>query len=477
MTASSLRTLASALDSLVAGNSFVHETSEAIIVSELSATAAREVSQGFVEVAWQNVVFDGANTETELDDIADDFGPYRVTAQKPQLGPDEILLLTASGFGDWLAGAEPAKIVVVAGLDAAIATEETQFVPLEASSPGVAGAIALRSPRTLVREYGALRVVPQSIGRWLLLDSETWRGSDQRFRQWAAYAIRAILLSLPNEIDQNTGAYVFRGPPRLGLPVPAADADVVSDLGKQGFGDLQAAARWVYELEREAETRHTLFATELARTGGNQADTIRCIRESVGFALEGARIAYQMSLAKVSADNLKALADLRKAVTDETGKITDATRQVVAAVASALAIGIGLIAARVTASAPALLIMAVMAIVCAYIFVVIYSGHKFAALQRELRDIWRNQIYRFLSEEDYAKLVVKPGQDAERILNVVSWVGGIAVTVTLVVAITVALTPTKNTVTSQAQSGRPAQPQSSSVGSKPAPATTPGAAP
>lgn len=154
MTASSLRTLASALDRLVASGSFVHETSEAIIVSELSAKAAREVSQGFAEVAWQDVVFDGASTETGPDDIADDFGPYRITAQKPPRGGDDILLLTASGFRDWLAGPAQAKVVVVVGLDAAIATEGTQFVPVEASNVGVADVVTLRSPRTLVREYG-----------------------------------------------------------------------------------------------------------------------------------------------------------------------------------------------------------------------------------------------------------------------------------------------------------------------------------
>ncbi|MCP8883593.1 hypothetical protein NIM87_08790 [Devosia sp. XJ19-1] len=148
-----------------------------------------------------------------------------------------------------------------------------------------------------------------------------------------------------------------------------------------------------------------------------------------------------MSVAKVSADNLKALADLRKAVTDETGKIADAVRQVVGAIASALAIGIGLIAARVAANAPGPLVLAVMVVVAAYIFVVIYSGHKFAALQRGLRDMWRSQIYRFLSQDEYQKLVIQPSLDAEKILTKVSWIGGITVAATFAVAAWVALVP------------------------------------
>lgn len=349
-------------------------------------------------------------------------------------------MLTASGFRDWLSSSAQVDIVIVVGLNDIIATEATQFIPLEVSNIDPVDVVKLRSPRTLVREYGGQRIVPQSVGRWLLLNPETWFESD-RFHLWAEQAIRAILPSLASEIDQNTGALVFKGPPRLVLPMPAANTNLVSDLGGRGFGDLQAAARWVYELEREAETRHILLTAELARTGGSQVDTIRCVKESFGFALEGAKIAYQMSLAKVSADNLKALADLRRAVTDETSKITDATRQIVAAVASALGIGIGLIAARVAANAPPLLIVVVMAVVCIYIFVVIYSGHSFAGLQRELREVWRNQIYRFLSEEDYTSLVVVPGRNAASILNVVSWVGGIAVAIMFVVSVYVAMTP------------------------------------
>lgn len=444
MTVSSLRTLASELDKLVEGGVFVHEGADTIIVSELSAKAARQVSRSLAAAAWHGLIFDGAGTETALDDITDDFGPYRISAQKPVRQEGEVLLLTASGFHDWLVGSRYAKTVMVVGLETEIATEETKFLPAEAESFSF-DVIPLRSPRMLVREYGAERIVPHSIGRWLLSDPKTWHDDDLRFRLWAEHAFRAILPSLSNEIDQNTGAYIFKGPPRLTLSKPEAVVNICIDLGRQGFGDLQAAARWVYELEREVETRHTLLATEIARTG-SQADTIKCVKENIGFALEGAKIVYQMSLAKVSADNLKALADLRKAVTDETAKITDATRQVVTAVASALAIGIGLITARVVANAPSPLIVAVMTIVCAYIFVVIYSGHKFAALQRDLRDMWRNQLYRFLSEDDYGKMVVKPGRDADHVLRVVSCVGGGAVALTFFVAIIVAFDPARDAI-------------------------------
>jgi len=59
--------------------------------------------------------------------------------------------------------------------------------------------------------------------------------------------------------------------------------------------------RWIYELDREAVIRDTLFAMEFARSG-------------------------------------KALADLRQAITDATGKIVVSARHAVGAPASALVV-------------------------------------------------------------------------------------------------------------------------------------------
>ncbi|MCY1251673.1 hypothetical protein D9M72_654630 [compost metagenome] len=55
--------------------------------------------------------------------------------------------------------------------------------------------------------------------------------------------------------------------------------------------------------------------------------------------------------------------------------------------------------------------------------------------------MWRSQIYRFLSQDEYQKLVIQPSLDAEKILTKVSWIGGIAVAATFAVAAWVALVP------------------------------------
>jgi hypothetical protein len=447
------------LDKLTDNGALVHETTVALIVSELSAPATREAAKAFAVQSWQYVLRDSADTETELGDVTDEFGPYRITANKPEDAISRHLILTASGFRDWLSNeVDPvAMAVTVVGLNHEFSTETTRFLPAEIEYNGKSQTPWLRSPRTLVREYTSERIVPKSIGRWLLISSECSEPQDAHFRLWAEFAIRSLVLSLPNEIDQDSGAVVFKGPPRVSLAPPGTDGTSLTSLGNVSFRDLQAAVKWVYELDREAETRHTLFACEFARTGDRHVGTMDYLRANVGVALEGAKIAHQMAVAKVSADNLKALADLRKAVTDETAKLTDATRQVVAAVAAALSVGLALIAARVTANAPAWLVISVMVVVCAYIFAVIYSGYSFARIQRNLRDVWRNQIYKFLPTGEYDRLVVNPGNDAERILKVVSWVGGTTVTVILIVTLAASSVPIHEWISLQRDSAAPTE--------------------
>lgn len=443
MSASFLRTLALKLDELVTAGAVVSELPDVLNVSELTAASAQVVAGMIAELSWPASIFDRAGNETELSDLDDSFGPFRVKTVKPKRADGATLVVSAARFVDVLVSDIEAGVIAVVGLDHAFAVEGIRFIPEEEVSSGIGVGQSFRNPQTLVREYGTNRIVPSVIGKWLLDEPSTWHEKDGRFQLWAGYAVRALLPALATEIDQASGAYVFRGPPRLALAKLTDGGDIFGKIGRVGFENLQAAVRWVYELDREAENRHTLFATEFARTGSAGADTLECLHDNLGHALEGAKIAHAMSVARVSADNLKALADLRKAVTEETAKITDAVRQVVGALASALAIGIGLIAARIVANAPGLLVLAVMFVVTGYIFVVIYSGHRFAALQRRLRDVWRNQIYRFLSPDEYKKLVIQPSLDAEKTLKCVSWVGGISVGLAFLVTAWVALVPIK----------------------------------
>lgn len=423
----SVESLAARLDALDADGAFVTEGETIVGISNLGVAVAREVAALADALGWSAVVFDGAGTEWALEDLDEPFAPFRVDIEKPH-GPAGVLrLLTNVGFASWLERDAPSAHWQVAQLTTEIVGVGACFTPWDNEIPEPAPDLVLGSPRTVVREFSGQRAVPASLARWLLRDVDTLSLDDPAAWVWAERASRMLLLSLPDEFDADRGLLRFKGPPRLELISPAIGAPIAKVLGLLGIKDLQTALAWVFEVKRESEMRHILLATELARCGGAGEQAPEFLRDYLGAALEGAKIAYQMQLAGMSSDALKTLAELRRSVTDETAKVSDATRQIITAVASALAVGAGLIATRMTTSASPLLITLVMMMAGAYVAINILSGVMFTLLQRKVRKEWQPRLYRFLSQPDYEALAAGPARMAEKALWWSSILGALAI--------------------------------------------------
>ncbi|WP_215748016.1 hypothetical protein [Gluconobacter cerevisiae] len=434
----SVESLAARLDALDADGAFVSESEAIVSISNLSAAIAREIGTLALTLGWDTVTFDGAGNDWALEDLDESFAPFRVDLEKP-LGPEGVLrLLTNVGFASWLERDVSSVHWQVAHLTTKIVAVGACFTPWDNETTEFTPSLGLRGPRTLVREFAGQRAVPATLARWLLRDVDTLSLHDPAARLWAEHASRMLLLSLPDEFDADRGSLRFRGPPRLELSYPIIGEPFATILGLPGIKDLQAALAWVFEIERESEMRHILLATELARCGGTVDEAPEFLRDYLGAALEGAKTAYQVQLAGMSSDALKTLVELRKSVTDETAKVSDATRQVITAVASALAVGAGLIATRVTTNASPLLIILVMVMAGAYVAITIISGVMFAHLQREVRKEWQPRLYRFLSQPDYEALVAGPARTAEKALWYSSILGTLAI---IVMACAIFLTP------------------------------------
>ena len=103
--------------------------------------------------------------------------------------------------------------------------------------------------------------------------------------------------------------------------------------------------------------------------------------------------------------------------------------------------GIGLIAARVAANAPAELVVIVMLIVALYAAMIITSGVQFMRLQRQLRSEWQHRLYRFLPDAEYTRMVATPTTRAEISFIWTAWLGGISVAVLTLTCAWVVLTP------------------------------------
>lgn len=421
----SLIELAEAIDHWVESNqAYVVESGYAATVSAVSAEHASQVIVFCRTLGWDVNVFDSANEEWVSDEpLEAGFSPFRVAIQKPVSPDNSLQLLTNHAFAHYLKNGHAASRWYIARLTDPLALgtriiqpwggiQEPCFLP------------ATKSPRALVKEFGNIRRVPEDVRNWLTSPLAFNQFSKPATQVWVCAAAVNLISCLPDEIDAESGALKFRGPPRLTL----ANFDLANDvLDHVTFNTLLKAVQWVFEHEREAEMRHILLAAELARSGMSTESTTVFLGQYLSHALESAQIAYQMALAETGRDTLKVLSDLRKAVTEETAKLSDISRQLTGSVAVAIATGIGLIAARIAANASAILVALVMIVVALYIVIVISSGVQFMRLQRQLRNDWQHRLYRFLPDAEYKRMVAIPTTKAECSFVWTAWLSGVAV--------------------------------------------------
>lgn len=422
----SAENLAARLDALDAGDAFVTEGEASITVSGLGVEAAREIFGLCAALGWDAHIEDNAGTAWQPATLDADYAPFRVTFDKPAPAPGVLRLLTNTGFTAWLARDDMRSHWQVIGLDAPLRCYAVTFSGWSDEPAQPCADDVPREARRLVRETTGQRTVPASMSRWLIADCEAFPADNATLAIWTRHAASKLMLALPDEVDAETQRLRFKGPPRLDLDLPPADADLAALLGRKGFLDLQAGLDWVFEVEREAEMRHILLAAEIARSGGTGTAADLFIKDNIADGLASAKLAYQMQLVGMSSDALKTLSELRKTVSDDTAKVAEGTRQIITAVAGALAIGAGLIAARLSGSVNPAMVTIVMILAITYVAITILSGVSFTLLQRSVRKAWQPRLYRFLTPADYASLVGRPAKKAEIALWTASVLGAVA---------------------------------------------------
>lgn len=412
----SLNALAELVDNLAAEHSIViNESETCLTVSELDAGSAVRLASAIDAVHWEYQLVDSENNAFAPADIEVDFAPFRITLRKAPPGADHTLyLLSATGFADALARGHSAHCWRLARLQGSFITQNRAYgdwtEPLSLRKADVT-----RSPRALVRETAINRRVPDDIREWLLDDASTIDLSQPLHCLWAAKAFDALSRALANELDAQDGALIFRGPPSLQLSANDLLADELQQLGRKGFTELQQAARWVYELAREAEIRHAMLATEIARSGRDACETARYFAAHLSNALDGAKVVYQLHLSALTVDTLNALTTLRGNVCDDAARTTESTQQALTKVAAGLGVGLTVIATGSGDNVSPWLILLVMTAVCLYCCLDILAGWRLIRIRRRARDAWQPRLYRFLPPADYANMVSKPARRTARV--------------------------------------------------------------
>lgn len=431
----SLLRLASLLNNLaLTEQALISETDATVSVSKLKSTTAEQVISALVAIGWRYQLYDHAFNACDTDEIEEGDEGYLIVFDKPIdecKAADTLYLLTEIGLVDHLRQGHPALYWRVVGLLHPINCKSRTLSGWD-DDPMAILASSTKVPRLLVKEASDVRVVPDNVQHWLLIEDHELYESEPLHVMWAQFAYEALGRCIANEVEGIDFNLIFKGPPKLILAALGNDPARRGSVSLSDFELLHEAVSWVYENSREAEIKHVLLSAEIARSGRSDGEVISYFRDHMGAAFECAKIAYQMSISEVTKDTLKSLGDLRKAVTEETGKATDATRQTVSAIASALAVGLGMIAARVSFSLNPWLILVVMVIALGYVMLIALSGWHFILVQRSLRTQWQSKLYRFLSADEYRVMVTEPVGRSEKVYKWSALGGGVVLFVAII---------------------------------------------
>lgn len=410
--------LAERLDALAGnGTSSVTETEQAIVVSGIDDVVARAIFDAANAIRWTVRAVDAANELYDRTDFDPDFAPFRLDIRKPEAACARSCV-TAQGLRQALQSETPEPgIWWVAGLGIPFATDLVCFVPWGGSGYLPPAQAARKSPRDLVREAAQERLVPADIRLWLLhmpIEARLW--IEGRFQVVAELAAPALVRCLASEVSGMSNVS-FSASPRRNLILKG---DSSQTLGLSGLSALVDAARWVYEDESSTHQRHALYAAEVGRSVEANADVAAALTASGPDILQGAQFAYELAMADLGKEALRAQADLRKAVADDTARAAEGARSIATSLATAFATAIGLFVARSSSSAKPEILVAIAVLVAVYLLTVSISSFRYLSIQKSLRHEWRTRFYRFVPDLDYRKMVTEPVERAEQVYRYIA---------------------------------------------------------
>ena len=408
------------------GAAEIQESRKEIRISHLENQTARTIAKEIDQSEWREVTIeDAAESSSSLQALLDDFGsllaPLTIVLGKKEEVGESIAIVTLVGLRQWLSLEGVDRVCRSPYVSHGFTTYATSYISwmgeseIPESAPHEFG-----NPRQTVRSIGSGQAVTGTIASWLLRPSSSEDGQSEAFVLWRSVAVNKLLPTLAIEAFGDAGRLVFGSYGRTVVDWQHRDEDGAF------YDQVSALVEWVYGDSRAVNTKHAFASDEIARQLPKDP-TIGLVLETVESALDAARRGYAFYLQEISRDALSALSDLRKLVTDEISKIGALTRQLSNAVATALAVGVSLVAARIAFGSHPLLVTALMLVVVVYVSVVARLGTDQIKISDQARVAWWNHIYKFVGASDYERLVDVPSRLAARSYKRVKVMGTLAV--------------------------------------------------
>ena len=260
------------------------------------------------------------------------------------------------------------------------------------------------SPQRLVRDQSH-QSAPTDIRPWYL----TIPGDETSgvFAAWKEAAVRNLIFCLPTEIRASDGTrqVVLKGARSV-----FANVDL-SQSPFQLFDVVTDAIRWVYDQQRDTETKFHLLNNHLALYWPEGAEWPIGLTGVLDHALASAREAFSFHLQDDSKEAIKSLGDLRKALQEEVTRSQSATRDLLSALWRDTAIAgaaFALRSATTNSSALNFASLGAAALLFASLLTTVISNWRFDVLAQQVRAQWRQRLYAFMSEKQWSELVTRP---------------------------------------------------------------------
>ncbi len=268
----------------------------------------------------------------------------------------------------------------------------------------------LERPRKLVRDQ-THDSAPAAIGPWMLTKAP--KKESQVFAAWRGVALKRLTSSLPYEIRLIDGRQnvVLKG--ARSRPIEAKP--VAAGRQKEMFNLLNEAAKFVYTLPKETETRFLFLNNHLSLDWRDNLPWPEGLAEILAGSLAGAKEALAFHIEGESKDTLKALGDLRKSLQDEVSKAQSATRDLLSAlwrdiVVAGIVLALKAPAAQQLGGAEAVrgVPLATAALLLLSLAVTVLANWRFNVLADRGRRDWRKKLYSFVDKREWKHLVEKP---------------------------------------------------------------------
>lgn len=345
----------------------------------------------------------------------DDFDPERVvsiTIGKPIYQGCACFVFHASA-ADYLVERQVAFRIAIHGLlsTQAFATRALDVEPWDLAksvNPASAPNVSI-DPTLFVRDFVPNREVVTDLSPWILIAQPI--APSAVFNAWEVVAARRLLASLMSRAWLEDGHVWFQasGPPIFRI---RADEPTL----KRARSELTDAANWVYLSGTDTETRHLLFANELARANRPNQD----LPTTLVRALEAAKAAYEAHVQSSSRETLKVLGDLRKTVIDETQKVAQRAQDLTSTLWRDLAVSAAPFVLKILGdsgktSSPGItasFYFAAAAFIALSISLQSKINQAFFDSQKASRQSWMQTLYSYISQKEREEIAEAPIEQA-----------------------------------------------------------------